>query len=209
MAEKNVRSRLFDAVVFGDEALALHNSFSIYEQVKGDYEEVPREYNSDEPGWSVQVEEWATPTLEQVPDRDNPLILHLAPTDMVFGEDSSPEAKTISGVTSSADQAQKIEEHSASYLGTEPSMLMSLEEKRRLEALKYPKEKLGDLSGTTSSQAKKMSKEEREIVLHKRKLRNRLSAQRSRERRRARAASRPMASSIILPGRAQSYSFKY
>ncbi|KAJ8904910.1 hypothetical protein NDN08_001424 [Rhodosorus marinus] len=208
MAEK-VRSRLFDTVVFGDETLALHNSFTFYEQVCGVDSEVHGEYYSDEPGWAVQVEEWATPTLEQVPDSGNPLILHLAPKDMVLEEDFSSESETGYREGSCAIQAQKTEGPSGSSLSREPSVLMSLEEKRQWEALKFPKEKLGDLSGTTSSEAKRMSKEEREMVLHKRKLRNRLSAQRSRERRRAQAASRPMASSTILPGLPTSYSFKY
>mmetsp|Transcript_10910 Transcript_10910/g.33449 ORF Transcript_10910/g.33449 Transcript_10910/m.33449 type:complete len:286 (+) Transcript_10910:84-941(+) len=61
---------------------------------------------------------------------------------------------------------------------------MSLVEKRALEAKLFPEDKLGDLSGTTSSKVRGMSKEERELVLYKRKLRNRQSARRSREKRR-------------------------
>ncbi|KAJ8907666.1 hypothetical protein NDN08_007775 [Rhodosorus marinus] len=61
---------------------------------------------------------------------------------------------------------------------------LPLWEKRALEAQKFPADLLGDISGTTSSKVKAMSPEERELVLFKRKLRNRESARRSRERRR-------------------------
>lgn len=42
---------------------------------------------------------------------------------------------------------------------------------------------LTDLSGTTAARSRKMSDEERKIMLHKRRLRNRASAARSREKR--------------------------
>mmetsp|Transcript_294 Transcript_294/g.706 ORF Transcript_294/g.706 Transcript_294/m.706 type:complete len:209 (-) Transcript_294:579-1205(-) len=61
---------------------------------------------------------------------------------------------------------------------------IALWEKRAIEAQKFPADLLGDISGTTSSKVKDMSPEERELVLFKRKLRNRESARRSRERRR-------------------------
>ncbi|KAA8491965.1 hypothetical protein FVE85_8447 [Porphyridium purpureum] len=50
-----------------------------------------------------------------------------------------------------------------------------------LEKRVDPKE-LGDLSGTTSAMSRKMTKEEHDLMLYKRKLRNRLSAARSRKR---------------------------
>jgi len=60
---------------------------------------------------------------------------------------------------------------------------MPLWKKRAIEAQMYPSELLKDISGTTSYKVKSMSPEERDLVLYKRKLRNRESARRSRERR--------------------------
>mmetsp|Transcript_3531 Transcript_3531/g.10659 ORF Transcript_3531/g.10659 Transcript_3531/m.10659 type:complete len:257 (+) Transcript_3531:168-938(+) len=60
---------------------------------------------------------------------------------------------------------------------------ISLEEKRKFEEIMFPKEALADISGTTSSKAKHMTSEQRALVLYKRKLRNRESARRSRQRR--------------------------
>lgn len=61
----------------------------------------------------------------------------------------------------------------------------SLKEKREREAKQFPKEVLGSLDGTTSAEVRKMSATERELVLFKRKLRNRQSARRSRQKRQA------------------------
>lgn len=44
-------------------------------------------------------------------------------------------------------------------------------------------EDLGDLKGTTAARSRKMTEEERRVMLHKRRLRNRASAARSREKR--------------------------
>jgi len=60
---------------------------------------------------------------------------------------------------------------------------MPLWKKRAIEAQMYPSELLTDISGTTSYKVKSMSPAERDLVLYKRKLRNRESARRSRERR--------------------------
>lgn len=65
----------------------------------------------------------------------------------------------------------------------EPSI--SLKEKREREARQFPKEILGNLDGTTSAEVRKMNATERELVLYKRKLRNRESARRSRQKRQA------------------------
>lgn len=59
----------------------------------------------------------------------------------------------------------------------------SLKEKRIREARQFPKEVLKNLDGTTSAEVRKMSAAERELVLYKRKLRNRESARRSRVKR--------------------------
>eukprot|EP00170_Pyropia_yezoensis_P010244 contig_47143_g10282 len=48
---------------------------------------------------------------------------------------------------------------------------------------------LADLSGTTAAESRRMSAEERALMLHKRKLRNRASAARSRDRQRASASA--------------------
>lgn len=65
---------------------------------------------------------------------------------------------------------------------TEP---ISLKEKREKEARLFPKEVLSNLDGTTSAEVRKMNSAERELVLFKRKLRNRESARRSRQKRQA------------------------
>ena len=62
---------------------------------------------------------------------------------------------------------------------------LSLKEKRELEARMFPKELLRNLDGTTSAQVRKMNTTERDLVLFKRKLRNRESARRSRIKRQA------------------------
>eukprot|EP00177_Eucheuma_denticulatum_P008178 GFKZ01014886.1.p1 GENE.GFKZ01014886.1~~GFKZ01014886.1.p1 ORF type:complete len:348 (-),score=62.99 GFKZ01014886.1:1763-2770(-) len=62
---------------------------------------------------------------------------------------------------------------------------ISLKEKREREARQFPKEILGNLDGTTSAEVRKMNATERELVLYKRKLRNRESARRSRQKRQA------------------------
>lgn len=59
----------------------------------------------------------------------------------------------------------------------------SLKEKREREARQFPKEVLKNLEGTTSAEVRKMNPTERELVLYKRKLRNRESARRSRQKR--------------------------
>lgn len=61
----------------------------------------------------------------------------------------------------------------------------SLREKRAREAAQFPRALLRNLSGTTSAEVRKMSSEERALVLFKRKLRNRESARRSRQKRQA------------------------
>lgn len=61
----------------------------------------------------------------------------------------------------------------------------SLKEKRIREARQFPKEFLKNLDGTTSAEVRKMNPTERELVLYKRKLRNRESARRSRQKRQA------------------------
>lgn len=61
----------------------------------------------------------------------------------------------------------------------------SLKEKREREARQFPKEILGNLDGTTSAEVRKMNATQRELVLYKRKLRNRESARRSRQKRQA------------------------
>lgn len=61
----------------------------------------------------------------------------------------------------------------------------SLKEKRQWEAKQFPKEVLTNLEGTTSAEVRKMNAVERELVLYKRKLRNRESARRSRQKRQA------------------------
>lgn len=45
------------------------------------------------------------------------------------------------------------------------------------------KEEMADLKGTTAARSRKMTEEERRVMLHKRRLRNRASAARSREKR--------------------------
>lgn len=65
------------------------------------------------------------------------------------------------------------------------STVCSLKEKREREAKQFPKEVLGNLDGTTSAEVRKMNATERELVLYKRKLRNRESARRSRQKRQA------------------------
>lgn len=71
---------------------------------------------------------------------------------------------------------------------------MSLAEKRARESKMFPKEKLLDISGTTSSEVRRMTQNERELVRYKRKLRNRESARRSRERSRMRERELALAS---------------
>lgn len=61
----------------------------------------------------------------------------------------------------------------------------SLKEKREREAKQFPRNLLANLDGTTSAEVRKMSSKERELVLYKRKLRNRESARRSRQKRQA------------------------
>lgn len=61
----------------------------------------------------------------------------------------------------------------------------SLKEKREREARQFPSALLTSLDGTTSAEVRKMSVKERELVLYKRKLRNRESARRSRQKRQA------------------------
>lgn len=61
----------------------------------------------------------------------------------------------------------------------------SLKEKREKEARQFPSSLLGNLEGTTSAEVRKMNHAERELVLYKRKLRNRESARRSRQKRQA------------------------
>lgn len=66
-----------------------------------------------------------------------------------------------------------------------PGKIGSLREKRAREAAQFPRALLRNLSGTTSAEVRKMSTEERALVLFKRKLRNRESARRSRQKRQA------------------------
>ncbi|CAN8069325.1 unnamed protein product [Agarophyton chilense] len=60
---------------------------------------------------------------------------------------------------------------------------LSLKAKREREAAMFPKEALADLGGTTSAQVRKMTEDQRKLVLYKRKLRNRISAKKSRANR--------------------------
>lgn len=62
---------------------------------------------------------------------------------------------------------------------------VSLKEKRELESKMFPSELLSSLEGTTSAEVRKMNSTERDLVLFKRKLRNRESARRSRVKRQA------------------------
>lgn len=52
------------------------------------------------------------------------------------------------------------------------------------EEARFPAAQLEDLSGTTAARSRKMSHDERELMLHKRRLRNRESAARSRDKQR-------------------------
>lgn len=54
---------------------------------------------------------------------------------------------------------------------------------RAEEELEYGSFTMADLKGTTAARSRKMTEEERRIMLHKRRLRNRASAARSREKR--------------------------
>eukprot|EP00190_Bangiopsis_sp_CCMP1999_P004033 CAMPEP_0198729822 /NCGR_PEP_ID=MMETSP1475-20131203/21163_1 /TAXON_ID= ORGANISM="Unidentified sp., Strain CCMP1999" /NCGR_SAMPLE_ID=MMETSP1475 /ASSEMBLY_ACC=CAM_ASM_001111 /LENGTH=156 /DNA_ID=CAMNT_0044492533 /DNA_START=158 /DNA_END=628 /DNA_ORIENTATION=- len=62
----------------------------------------------------------------------------------------------------------------------EPRFLDDVED--RLIQLKHEVDITGDIAGTTSAESKKMNAEEYQIMLYKRKLRNRLSASASRKR---------------------------
>lgn len=66
-----------------------------------------------------------------------------------------------------------------------PKISCTLKEKREREARQFPRALLSNLDGTTSAEVRKMTSEERELVLYKRKLRNRESARRSRQKRQA------------------------
>lgn len=55
--------------------------------------------------------------------------------------------------------------------------------KRELESQQFPAALLADLTGTTSAEVRKMTSYEKDLVKHKRKIRNRESAKRSRENR--------------------------
>ena len=52
------------------------------------------------------------------------------------------------------------------------------------EEARFPVEELADLTGTTAARSRKMSRKEHDLMLHKRRLRNRESAARSREKQR-------------------------
>lgn len=71
---------------------------------------------------------------------------------------------------------------------TPANLSSTLKEKRAKEAAQFPREMLGSLEGTTSAEVRKMNAAERELVLYKRKLRNRDSARRSRQKRQATVA---------------------
>lgn len=56
------------------------------------------------------------------------------------------------------------------------------------EEARFPAAELADLTGTTAARSRKMSSSERDLMLHKRRLRNRESAARSRDKQRRTAA---------------------
>lgn len=92
---------------------------------------------------------------------------------------------TGAGVRASATVQRKPFAPREAPQPTVDSAAVSLKEKREREAKQFPKEVLGNLDGTTSAEVRKMNATERELVLYKRKLRNRESARRSRQKRQA------------------------
>ena len=127
-------------------------------------------------------------------------------TDVPLPPSSSLHAATATAIVSADKQLQSSNvpslQHTSSMRGAatiaarpaaklEPSSpvsngkKISLKEKRALEAKMFPEELLQSLDGTTSAEVRKMNTAERDLVLFKRKLRNRESARRSRIKRQA------------------------
>lgn len=84
-------------------------------------------------------------------------------------EDSGADADQVVPGTVSTSQPQPVKRRRMS--------------EHEIEKIKTMPEAFADLKGTTAMQARRMSPDEREVVLMKRKLRNRQSAKRSRMRR--------------------------
>lgn len=97
----------------------------------------------------------------------------------------APKTETVpASPVAAASVATKL---SASGV-TKPTPGGTLKAKRAREAAQYPSALLSSLEGTTSAEVRKMSAKERDLVMYKRKLRNRESARRSRARRQATVA---------------------
>mmetsp|Transcript_42135 Transcript_42135/g.103678 ORF Transcript_42135/g.103678 Transcript_42135/m.103678 type:complete len:269 (+) Transcript_42135:206-1012(+) len=98
-----------------------------------------------------------------------------AAADMVARRVSAVQAAStgIGRVSSTAQRVDDVEKERRRKL-----RLAKQAEERK----KFPRDKIGDLKGVTSMAVRNMTKDERELVLHKRKLRNRESAKKSRAR---------------------------
>lgn len=112
------------------------------------------------------------------------------PSELVAFADKKADARTTATVSAVAVAPRSSTSNKPSS-GSAPKVPrlgvehQSLKEKRMKEARQFPKEVLKNLDGTTSAEVRKMNSSERELVLYKRKLRNRESARRSRQKRQA------------------------
>lgn len=98
-----------------------------------------------------------------------------ARTDFIAPDDAISVA-TAANLTDSPNMNNHACAEETSTGGRRPTK----EEEREM----YEKGLLSDLSGTTAARSRKMTQNERDVMLHKRRLRNRASAARSREKQR-------------------------
>lgn len=131
---------------------------------------------------STSVAKTGTPKRARVPAVLNENVASAPPTVTITGAVSAVTAvNSAVNATATANVPAGVTKGKVE----KPALGRSLKEKREREAKQFPKALLSDLNGTTSAEVRKMSQSERDLVLYKRKLRNRLSARRSRQKRQA------------------------
>lgn len=138
------------------------------------------------------------PVCAELPGSPNPSSLCSIPINAVQESNSSSLDEHPSNFEGTADSAacdkfSVISAHANGDTETQSTIRTSPITRRRTqsakklskiqEELEYGSFSQSDLKGTTAARSRKMTEEERRIMLHKRRLRNRASAARSREKR--------------------------
>lgn len=99
---------------------------------------------------------------------------------------SSPSSRSISASISTAEEDPAGRRRVPGNPKVEVAVKKKIRRRRltKEEEAKYDPAQLVDLTGTTAAKSRKMTPEQRDVMLHKRRLRNRASAARSREKQR-------------------------